>query len=284
MTKDELVKELIDNHGYDSSIEVLEEEQLQAQLDIEKELIGDLDSVEEVEDEPEDVEPEESYTAPGSWNDYVMSQFEQDELYDGNPTVDALRRVTEELIGEIVECTTKVEQVPTPENNERATVVVTVSVLTKGKEGIVKIFSGAADAFAGNLPQGFERYPVAFAETRAESRALRKILRLRNVSAEELGANGAVKSNESPLLSTTLVAPINDNQKSAIDITAKRLNVNVEKLIKYLATNLVLDYDNLKELSHTDGGNLVKALSGYQANTNAIPIELIGYKADWRTK
>ena len=42
-----------------------------------------------------------SVTSP-DWNDYVLSLFEKDELYDGRPKCHGLRRVAELLLGEIV--------------------------------------------------------------------------------------------------------------------------------------------------------------------------------------
>ena len=42
-----------------------------------------------------------SVTSP-EWNDYVLSLFEENELYDGRPLCAGLRRVAELLLGEIV--------------------------------------------------------------------------------------------------------------------------------------------------------------------------------------
>ena len=42
------------------------------------------------------------YCSP-EWNDYVMSHFQDNELIDGNPLTAGLRRVSELLIGVIVD-------------------------------------------------------------------------------------------------------------------------------------------------------------------------------------
>ena len=65
----------------------------------------DVDSIKEGIKEDEYMEQQEDLMpAYGSedWNEYVMSKFENGELFDGNPTCAGLRRVAEELLGTIV--------------------------------------------------------------------------------------------------------------------------------------------------------------------------------------
>ena len=143
---------------------------------------SEAEEVEEVEDllPPNIFEP--------SWSDYVLSKFESDEMVDGNPTVDGLRRVTELVMGGITASTTEVIQVPTKENKGRATAIHTVSVIMP--DGISRTVSGSGDAWYKNTDMPYSKFPVAMAETRAEGRALRRLLQLRKVvSAEELSQN-----------------------------------------------------------------------------------------------
>ncbi len=218
-------------------------------------------------------------TSP-AWNDYVLSHFVDEELFDGNPTVDGLRRVTEVLIGHIVGVATSIQQVPTPDNLFRATAVVEVAIEDKAT-GAIRAFSGAADAYEDNLQKNVAKYPVAMAETRAEGRALRKALRLRNVSAEEVSANES-RDNKGEVL----IEPLNPNQISMIDMLARNdkrgLNINVTKLLEKLVKDGVLVYNSVKELSKEDGQKIIKALSAYQSAFPSIPSDLIGYSADWR--
>ena len=53
-----------------------------------------------------------SFNSP-EWNDYVLSLFTNEELVDGNPTVDGLRRVTELVLGKINKTHVDIVQCPT---------------------------------------------------------------------------------------------------------------------------------------------------------------------------
>lgn len=111
------------------------------------------------------------------WSDYVMSLLIKEELVSGNPTTDGLRRLARQIFGAI-NFMTEVKQFPNIENERRATVVVTIS----GQFGSI---CGAADVNSSNTEAMFAVHPVAVAETRAEGRALRKLLGLRKVVAAE---------------------------------------------------------------------------------------------------
>jgi hypothetical protein len=297
MSKAKLVEKLVNEHGYDPhSLETLEEEQLNNLVSCEQDevLADDLDdvfgtadvidsdeeqvlvSVEDSEDIRSSEVPE--YTSP-SWGQYVLDQFTEEELFDGNPVLDGLRRVAELLLGDILESTTQVVQTPTPDNGERATAIAKVVInVNYADRAVIKVYSGSADAYPGNIAPGFEKYPVALAETRAEARALRKALRLRTVAHEELGAGGGqevvVKTEGTKALST--------EQAKVISFIAKGNNVNVEKLLTHLGTTGVIVYNNVKSLSDSDGKEICRVLSAYQADRTTIPEGIIGYSEDWR--
>src|SRR5579883_2274974 len=50
------------------------------------------------------------------WTPFVLSKLEDDEIFDGCPTVEGLRRVTEEYFGEVLESTSRVVQAPNAQN------------------------------------------------------------------------------------------------------------------------------------------------------------------------
>jgi hypothetical protein len=209
-----------------------------------------------------------------TWNDHVMEQFLPDELIDGRPTVDGLRRVAENLLGTILEISSTVIQVPTHENGMRAT--VKVSVIFEYTTNQSQKYEGVADVCELNAKSPYYLHPTSTAETKAEGRALRKALKLRRIlSAEEMGTSTNIPESNAP-------ANITDTQITFIDLmcgnTMRGMNIDVVKLVHYYG----YDVTNIKKLKHEDSLALQKILSDFQNDTTKIPIEIIGYDAGWR--
>ncbi len=291
MSKENLVEQLV-NYGYDAvDLEGMTPDILKAMLEAEvakdEVPVNSFDDAEEVEEEYETIKVEElevpSYTDPG-WNDYVLAQFTDEELYDGNPTVDGLRRVVELLIGPIIEMKTRIEQTPHVDNDNRATATVRITIIKRDDPSAPYYsYTGSADACGSNLQDTVKSYPVAMAETRAEGRALRRALRLRNVAAEELSNGGfSNKPAEQSLTKETIAeeSAIKPNQVNMIKVLAKRLNINVEKLVEKLAKDGEMTYNKDSGLSEANGAKLNKTISAYQGAME-IPVEILGYDANW---
>ena len=241
----------------------------------------DFADVEVVEDEVGEDLPDTGGPAQSSlqWSDYVLSQFDKDEeMIKKSPTIDGLRRVAELLIGDIVESTSDIMQCPNEENGSRATVRHRLRVLTSSHE---LTYDGCADVYWGNCDKGFRNHPVAVAETRAEARALRKLLKLRKVIAAEeratdlpdIGKGGEILT---PDKATT-------TQKKFIDIMcgADKLDLNLKKFVnKYHS-----DVYNLDELGYSEALALNEMLSSYQSDAKKsedIPEDIKGYDSNWK--
>lgn len=129
------------------------------------------------------------------WNDYVLSLLADDEYSekDGKkyPTTDGLRRVTEFLLGEINIETTLV-QAPSEVNGMVAACECGITLLTEVGM-LLKGVKEVADAHYKNTDFPYSKHLSAVAATRAEGRALRKLLRLRKIiTAEEANSEGSV--------------------------------------------------------------------------------------------
>lgn len=210
------------------------------------------------------------------WTDYVLSLLSEDEKIKGNPTTDGLRRIFEiALECEVIDSTSDVIQAPTHDNEKRATVVHSLTYVLKDNSVIEKTrsVSGAADVYWGNCDKIYRNHPVAVAETRAEGRALRRGLKLRKVvAAEEM----AEHIEDHP--DADSVNKISSNQLNFIDVMAKRLDINVYKLLESLAIN----HDNVYNMTHDEGVKSVQTLSSYQTNIGSIPADLKGYDVNWK--
>lgn len=213
------------------------------------------------------------------WTDHVLSLLSDDEKINGNPTTDGLRRVFEIALNcHLVHSTSSVVQSPSPENEKRATVVHTLSYVLKDPpptlQGLNMLTTdGSADVYWGNCDKVYRNHPVAVAETRAEGRALRRALRLRKVvAAEELAKDIEDHPDENS------VSKITNNQINFIDVLAKRLNINVSKLLESNA----LESKNIYSLNHDDAVTVIRLLSQYQQNVSQIPNELLGFNNDWK--
>ena len=111
------------------------------------------------------IDPEAPPYNSREWSDYVMTKFDKSELIDGNPICAGLRRVSEMLLGTVVE--SGPEQVfPSTDPNKpgRATVVYKV-VFDWMNTGYFKTFREVADVWHGNTDDLFCAHPAATAST-----------------------------------------------------------------------------------------------------------------------
>jgi len=213
------------------------------------------------------------------WTDHVLGLLSDDEKISGNPTTDGLRRIFEIALNcDVIEAITEIVQTPSPDNEKRATATHTIRYVLKGDVSDdmnvkYRAVSGAADVYWGNCDKAYRNHPTAVAETRAEGRALRRALKLRKViAAEEM-----VKDMEDHPDQDT-VSKITNNQINFIDVMAKRLNINVSKLLESNA----LESKNIYALSHEDAVTIIRLLSKHQQNITEIPDDLLGFNNEWK--
>jgi len=297
-------KELVEEYGLDEGevksikgkfelVKMLEEQKTLAAIDDidfggedgdgDFEKTKEDESIEAVESAEEVLVSEEveEYRTPSicdpEWSDYIMSKFEYDELMDGNPTVDGLRRVTESVLGPIIDMKSEIVQVPNKKNEGRATVTCSVTVVVNWEDNLHhRTACGSGDAWHKNTDMPYSKFPVAMAETRAEGRALRRLLQLRKVvAAEELSENA---NNEEQDYSEN----ITDNQISFIDVMCKSvgrgLDINVEEFVRSQFPSC----KTIRDLRHQQASNLIQTLSHYQQNMEQIPEAVKGYITSWR--
>lgn len=213
------------------------------------------------------------------WTDHVLALLSEDEKISGNPTTDGLRRIFEIALNcKVVKSTSLVVQSPEPNNEKRATVIHSISYILKDgdpshPELNTVCIDGSADVYWGNCDKIYRNHPVAVAETRAEGRALRRALKLRKVvAAEEIAKDIEDHPDENS------VSKITNNQINFIDVMAKRLNINVAKLLELNG----LEFRNIYTLSHEDAVVVIRLLSAYQQNMPSIPESILGFNNEWK--
>lgn len=241
-----------------------------------------LDNVEPIKDETveklSELEVTETELIPcihdKEWHEYVMKQFTDDELIKGNPTTDGVRRVVEKLIGEIVEADVSVIEPAHVFNNKLTPVTVKYTVKVKSRlSGDLLIYSDVADVSEFNTPPEFARHPAATASTRAEGRALRKILKLRKIVVAE-------EANAPPIEEVTMYDKIRDDQINFIDTLCNRNQINV---MKYVNSGSKV-YTNIKDVPFDKAVEMLAYLSKLQQQFDKIPEEIKGYDPEWKTK
>jgi hypothetical protein len=182
----------------------------------------------------------------------VLSLLTEEEMPDGYPIVDGLRRVAQLILGPIDGCP-DVVQTPCPENGNRATVRYRISWYDEELKR-ERAYVDAADAYAGNTTK-FGNHPVAVATTRAEGRALRKALGLsRIIVAEE------VSENESP-------TAISGTQISCIKMLCQKLSIDPDKFISAGEEK----FTDIKKVPYDIAAKMIKTLNEYQRKEKNIP-------------
>ena len=216
-----------------------------------------------------------------NWSEWVLSQFADDELENGAPTCDGLRRVAEDVLGPIEKVEIIKNDTPNVNNKGNATVVVGVTINPVHLEGHPRYGYGIyvedlADANRLNTPEEIFKHPSATAGTRAESRVYRKMLRLRKVlAAEELASNESTLDEDwSPS------TPITDQQITVIDMLCKRTNMSLLDFINCGDSKYVC----IEQVSEQSAQKMLQYLNRIQRKDAARPDDIASYDENWKVK
>ena len=216
------------------------------------------------------------------WSEYVMRQFEDDELINEAPKCDGCRRVVELLIGPIVTCGLSHVTAPSTLNNGTATIGVRVNVKVTNEShplcGTLISGEDIADVNKANCDAPYHKHASATAATRAEGRVLRKLLRLNNIqTAEELSQRADDVDAD---LDWQVDEPISDAQISAIDMVCKRLDVDV---MGFVSSGKKI-YEDIHSVNKTTAQSMLKELNKLQRKKKEAPQGVGVYQPNWRTK
>ena len=228
----------------------------------------DIDVAGEYPDEPQYSGPSD---CDAEWSEYLLDQLGDHELINGAPTVDGLRRITEKCFGEIVESRSTIVEAPSGTNGLRCTICHTLTIVKHRSLRTAKV-DGCVDVLHSKTPYPFKDHLVATADTRAEGKALRRALKIRVITAEELQS----ESEEEVLVSEEA---INDQQILAINQLCKRLDVNVEGLVKMKCQAA----ENINSINNLEARLLISQLSEFQRKPDNIENENVsGYDENWK--
>jgi hypothetical protein len=208
------------------------------------------------------------YCSP-EWNDYVMDHFQDNELIDGNPLTAGLRRVSELLIGVIVD--SKPTQIFPVQGDGVGRATVAYEVTFKTDEGN-KTYGDVAEVWAGNTDDLFCVHAVATASTRAEGRALRKALKIRALAAEEL-----CKKDVSKYIAESDIDRISKDQVNFIDMKCKKLDIDVMGFVNSGSK----EYRSIYEITRETAAKMIKEINKFSNDESLIKEEFKNYKEDW---
>ena len=252
-------------------------------------LSTDLFDKEALEKEEETKETEQDMTMPAygseDWHDYVMSKFHDSEMYNGNPLTVGLRRVAEQLLGDIlVSRPTTIIASDDPNGPGRATVAFEV-VIDWMNSGQLRTYGDVADCWHGNSDDLFCAHPAATASTKAEGRCLRKALKVRCVAAEEIPRNKDVVAIVRQSIASKPTTgewneedPISVPQINFIDGKCKQLDISVVDFINSGEKT----YKSIEDISKKTASKMLAMLNEYQNKGKPTPAKIVGYNSNWR--
>lgn len=236
-----------------------------------------LDSPQNTDTSPKDIVSVDmpDVTSP-EWHDFVMSHFTEDELFDGNPTVPGLRRVSELLLGPIVfSGVTQVFPAQTVDHVGRCTVVYRVDF------GNGSSFVDVADCWEANTDPEYLPYITANASTRAAGRAFRAALRIKTIAAEEIPKGDTSEFVEKLAQKNKVFTDeyddsgkITDHQKRFLTGLCRRMDIDPVKVFQYeLEKDIRKDSISKKEVS-----DVIAKINEYQKEN--IPEEIKGFSGE----
>jgi hypothetical protein len=252
--------------------EAVQDEQAQdEELDIQEE--KDDGAIGTITPEAEDIIP--NYGSD-EWNDFLLRQFKDDELYDGHPTCDGCRRLVERYIGKLGDRGISEYTPATTDNRWSATVVYVVHVAvtnpTHPNYQYHLAITEIADAGPHNTDAPYCNHPAATAATMAESRCYRKLLGLKSITAEE----NTERAQEFERWEPDEV--IDDTQIKTLDIMCERLDIDVMSFVNSGRST----YDNIAVVPRGTAAKMLRELNKIQRGTKEKAKSLQKYDPNWR--
>jgi hypothetical protein len=198
------------------------------------------------------------------WSDWVLSQLTKDEMYDGKPTCDGLRRVAIMVFGPMDILPPKVHAI----NEQYAALTVT---LRWPKREV----SGSAEVHVNNTDAPFSQYPLGSGETRAQSRALRFALNLRKVvTAEEVSRKADISV---PITDENRTeGGITSTQSKFIELMCKKNDISVRGSVEAA----VGAHDALSDLTYAEAEQVQELLDTWAKER---PDEVESFDPDWKS-
>lgn len=215
-------------------------------------------------------EDQEQEDNQNNFTQKVLSFLRPDEVVDGHPSCDGLRRAFENLFGSIIESCGKIVQAPNAENNDRAAVEFRIKFIKNG-EDFTRMVGDGADVCWVNTKKPFSNYPVATAMTVAEGRCLRKAMGLKLITMEELIAPTGEEAEVSSLINDSH-AKIQEQHKNTILRLCERLGISIDKMLSF--------YDDVKAKTISDctafeGKFLINLLNKFSQKILVPPSEIL---------
>lgn len=229
----------------------------------------DLEDFEAVEEDEGFVGPENApeFASP-EWSDYVMGLLTDDEKVNNSPRTEGLVRIARMLFQNLQFPRLQVHHV-SPDY-----AAVTCSVICNGCE-----YMGSAEVHPQNTDSPYNKYPLATAETRALGRAVKRLLCLNVLTAEETSKVADLTIPKSDENRTE--GSITSTQIKLIERQCKSLDYNVVDVIK----KTVGDHGSVDEISHAEGLQILKLLDEWKRNSpEDSEVEGIGkFSEDWKS-
>jgi hypothetical protein len=219
-----------------------------------------------------------AYLSP-DWDTFVMSQFDSSELAEGHPKVNGLRRVAELLLGDIIS-SSPMDVHPVTPRDETQRSTVGYSITFAWFDGTERVYGDVADVWSGNQDPDFLIYSVATAATRAEGRALRKALKLKKCTAEEISGSGSGPKPKSEKARDVvdITESISVPQIKFLDKRCKGLDIDVMKFINRGEES----YDVIEEMTKAEAKEAIDVLADMASEKVKLDSSLKGYDPSWR--
>jgi hypothetical protein len=217
------------------------------------------------------------YHSP-EWEDFLLSQLMDNEKDRGCPKVNGLRRLAETFLGEIVfSGPIEYQSIRLNDGMDRISVLYEVHISWNrdivGRDisnfvPTIRKFRALSSSSHLNTDTDYAAFGESIADTRGEARALRRALRISQVSSDEITNKdtGLALMESLPEIDMDKIGSV---QKTSITLMCERLGIDVNKFINSGKNQ----YNSLDDISRQTATAMVKRLNDFQnCSTESILI------------